>query len=137
MLSKPNPLLLSNSQSLQNIKQKSLTNRTKSVDCENKRVIHKIYNKKDKSQKSSSIGFNKSKEIKNIDNYQKLFTEKEKYIIEKLYENDQENYEKFIRKISILEGARLSLLSKHKIEIKILSEKIENLNEQIEYLNLK
>lgn len=137
MLSKPNPLLLSNSQSLQNIKQKSLTNRTKSVDCKNKRVIHKIYNKNNKSQKSSSIGFNKSKEIKNIDNYQKLFTEKEKYIIEKLYENDQENYEKFIRKISILEGARLSLLSKHKIEIKILSEKIENLNEQIEYLNLK
>lgn len=133
MLSKPNPLLLSNSQSLQNIKQKSLTYRTKSVDCENKRAMDKTI----KTHKSSFIGLNSSKEMKNNDNYQKLFTEKEKYKIEKLYENDQENYEKFIRKVSILEGARLSLLSKHKVEIRILTEKIEDLNEQIEYLNLK
>lgn len=70
------------------------------------------------------------------ENFMKIFTEEERNKIEK-YFNDESLFSDFIRKISILENCKNSLLNKHKLELKTLNEKIEALDDQIEYLNLK
>ena len=103
----------------------------------NKSVIHYRSNSSEmpklKSKSTESIKDKKKKE----EVYNSLFTPQEKEAIEKLFYNDKEKFDVFIRKVNILEGARVSLTVKHKLEIKKLMEKVDDLTEQIEYLNLK
>ena len=84
------------------------------------------------SKSTESIKEKKKKEV-----YNTLFTSQEKEMIEHLFEKDKEKFDVFIRKVNILEGSRVSLTVKHKLEIKKLMEKVDDLTEQIEYLNLK
>lgn len=102
----------------------------------NKLTIKKFDNKKNFSdrQKFSISLSHKTFKVDNEENTQKLFGKEERDIIIKLLPNNE--VDKLEKKFELIQRTKIALEKKFQIESKVLSKKVSELEERLEYTNL-
>ena len=110
------------------------TNKNKKEVSKPKQLINGKISLRKKSPKREE---NPPKENQNVINGKGYFTKKEQDYLLEAFDKDSDELDKFYKRISIFNSYTQSLESKQRIEMKAYLSKLNDLDEQIEYLTQK
>lgn len=110
------------------------TNKNKKEVSKPKKLINGKISLRKKSPKKEE---NPPKENQNVINGKGYFTKKEQDYLLEAFDKDSDELDKFYKRISIFNSYTQSLESKQRIEMKAYLSKLNDLDEQIEYLTQK
>ena len=110
------------------------TNKNKKEVSNPKKLINGKISLRKKSPKREE---NPPKENQNVINGKGYFTKKEQDYLLEAFDKDSDELDKFYKRISIFNSYTQSLESKQRIEMKAYLSKLNDLDEQIEYLTQK